>query len=171
MKKLLLITIITLLRSTAVDAATATGDAHVNMITSLSLSEEQSVDFGDVAMDGPGIVTMQPNGTVLCPSAYLCPGPVMVGQFTVTGKPSEVVEIQVDESAMLSALYGKGVSAPYNMAPFTPILSDSSVELDLNGEATFTVGGSVELDGSEQAGEFSTTKSYGAPYQLSVIYP
>ncbi|MBN2675928.1 MAG: DUF4402 domain-containing protein [Alphaproteobacteria bacterium] len=172
MKKLLgvsLVAMMTLLGSTAVEAATAEGEARINVITPLSIEETASVDFGDVAMDTgtSGTISIAAaDGAITCPSTYICAGSGTVGSFTINGKADEVVTVSIDDEADLYVA-GQGATALH----FVPTLSTSTPTLT-SGTATITVGGSIAVNGDEPAGDYSTTNTTegGSAYALSVVY-
>ena len=56
----------------SVYAASTTGEAQVNLVTPLSITEAQSVNFGDIGIESgtSGTITMSPSGTISCPPEY-----------------------------------------------------------------------------------------------------
>ncbi|MBN2676222.1 MAG: DUF4402 domain-containing protein [Alphaproteobacteria bacterium] len=170
MKKLFLGVLFTFGSLSSIHAATTTGEAHVNMITPLSIEETQSIDFGDVAIDGPGTLSMDSSGNISCPSAYICGGTVISASFTISGKENTEVSITTNGSTARLAYNGLGLDSLL----FTPVLSTDgtggSLTLDESGSGIITAGGSITFTGSEKAGTYISNHVNGWGYQIDIIY-
>ncbi len=169
MKKILgvsLFALTVMMGSNAVEAVTADGEARINMIQALTLTQTQSINYGDVAVDGAGAVNMaHSSGAIACSgfTSHSCPATGSTGEFSVAGKSNVSVAVSVSTNATMA-------HADSSTLTFVPSLSSTSVTLDGNGGGNVSVGGAVALTGTESAGEYSTTNSGGTPYQINVVY-
>ncbi|MBN2676225.1 MAG: DUF4402 domain-containing protein [Alphaproteobacteria bacterium] len=149
----------------SIHAATTTGEAHVNMITPLSVEQTQGVDMGDIALDGPGSLQLNYDDTMWCSDAYVCSGNVKSGVFQVSGKEGEQVFISIASDATLVRNGGSET--------LTFIADPGRSNLILNADPAlnkFEMGGEVYFTGNEVAGFYSTENSGGIPFVVNVIY-
>ncbi|MHA1540715.1 MAG: DUF4402 domain-containing protein [Alphaproteobacteria bacterium] len=169
MKKLLgvsLLALTTMFGSNAAEAVSADGEARINMIQALTLTQTQSINYGDTAVDGAGTVNMaHSSGAITCSgfNSHSCPATGTTGAFSVSGKSNTSVAVSVTSNATMS-------HSDSSTLTFIPSLSSTSVTLDGSGAGNISVGGAVALTGTESAGEYSTTNSGGVPYQINVVY-
>ncbi len=146
--------------------STADGEARINMIRPLTLLQTQSINFGDIAVDGGGVIGMvQVSGAMTCHGfvSHSCPATGTTGEFTISGKSNTSVAISITANAEMTHTDSSSLT-------FYPSLSSSSITLDGNGEGSLSIGGFVSLTGKESAGEYSTTNNDGTPYQINIVY-
>ncbi len=154
--------------SVNVFAETKDGEARINMIQPLTFIQTQTVDFGDIATDGAGTVYM--SGTryharITCSGfdSHSCPSQGIHGLFLISGKKKTSVSLSVDNNGILANENGAVLT-------FVPELSKTITALNWRGERKIKVGGTIDLDGNQDAGDYSTTSSGGVPFQISVVY-
>ncbi|MHA1540752.1 MAG: DUF4402 domain-containing protein [Alphaproteobacteria bacterium] len=149
-------------------AETKDGDAKINMIQPLTLIQTQVVDFGDIATDGAGTVYMSGtryNPIINCSGfdSHSCPKQGTHGLFLISGKRKTSVSLSIVNNGILANENGAVLT-------FVPELSKTITALNWKGERKIKVGGTIDLDGNQDAGDYSTTNSGGVPFQISVVY-
>lgn len=141
--------------SGAAMAATVTGNANVNIIPALSITETTEIDFGSIAavdgtctMDAAGALTASgPNAAQLN-----CNGTQTPATFTITGEAGEVVDVSVTAGAAVD-----GVT-------FNPAIEGSASPTLALGVAAVTVRGSIDL-ASATVGDKDISYTFTANYQ------
>lgn len=121
--------------SSSVLAATATGNAQVTILSAITFNENQVVDFKSIPADD-GVCTMAATGVLSGQCAGQPDG--VPGQFTVTGSPSQAVNISV------------GSGSTSGGVTYNPILSSTgtatdSGTLDATGNVVVDVIGNLSL--------------------------
>lgn len=137
----------------AANAESATGNAQVTLLDTITFVEDQVVDFG-VIPNGTGTCTMAASGVL---SGY-CAGSAdgTPGQFTVSGSASQAVDITVSAGST-----DTGVT-------YNPILASNdtdtdSTTLDGSGDAVINVIGNLDLaaaTGGARALTYTLTVNY-----------
>lgn len=136
-------------------AATVTGNANVNIIPALSITETTEIDFGNIAavdgtctMDATGVLTGSgPNAADLN-----CTGSQTPATFTISGEDGEVVDVSVTAGAAVG-----GVT-------FNPVIDGSTSPTLALGVAAVTVRGSIDL-ASATVGDKNIAYTFTANYQ------
>ncbi len=112
-------------------AESTTGSASVVIQDTITFAEDQVVDFGAIS-DSDGTCTMAATGALSGQCAGQPNG--IPGQFTVSGTAGQAVSISVGSGTTVG-----GVT-------FNPVLaSSSSATLDVSGNSTVDVIGSLDL--------------------------
>ncbi len=173
MKKILKLSLIAMFASSSAYSvvgndplSSAEGDARINMIRPLTLLQSQSINFGDVAVDGGGVIGMvQVSGAITCHGfrSHSCPATGITGEFSISGKSNTSVAISITANATMTHTDATSLT-------FYPSLSSTSMTLDGEGKGDLSIGGFISLTGMESAGEYSTNNSGGVPYQINVVY-
>jgi len=135
-------------------AASINGNANVNIISALSISEATEIDFGNIAAVD-GTCAMAANGALTGSSADLnCTGTATPASFDISGEASEAVDISVTAGAAVD-----GVT-------FTPTIDGglNTVTLDGSGAASVTVHGSLALSAAT-VGDKDIAYTFTANYQ------
>ncbi len=142
------------------------GEAKINMIQPLTLTQKKSVDFGNVSIDGAGIIYISPKDKKISCSNFVsssCPASGEIGEFEISGRKKTSVFLSVSQNGILAHANGATLT-------FIPELKDYTITLKNHGEGKVKVGGTISLLGNEDSGEFLTSNSGGIPYQINVIY-
>lgn len=153
--------------SSAVYAATETGTAHVEILTNLTITEIDQMDFGIIAMPSTGTdsFSLDSGGTVTHTGTdgTHSPGTQVVGSYDLTGEPGRLVDI----STTVTSDFAAGVR-------LTEITLDDQVSnagtpatttLDAGGAASALMGGTVEVDAGATTGAHTASIDIVANYQ------
>jgi len=158
--------------SSAAHADTATADATAEVLDALVLTADTALDFGTMVVSGGGVVTLGADGTLTCDDAdIVCSGTTGVAGFSLEGTANKAVTINLPASSveLRHPDYTALDADAHNIVLDTFTSSENGadgpeVTLDGDGAATFDVGGTITLDGSEVAGiyegEFVVTVEY-----------
>lgn len=159
--------------SSAAHADTASADATAEVLDALVLNNDRgALDFGTMVVSGAGSVTLGSDNTIDCTSANIvCSGTTGVAGFSVEGTASKAVTINLPTSGieLRHPDYSPLTAAQHtiDLDTFTSSENGSSgpeVTLDASGDATFDVGGTIDLDGSEVPGIYSGTFAVSVEY-------
>ncbi len=173
MKKILKVSLFTLsvVLSSNVYGATGTGHAQVELLNPLTVINQTTLDFAQIAIDpsaGAQTLSMTPAGVVTCPATYVCSGTTANGVLRITGAPGGSVSVSVTGQ---TATLDDGAA---NTLTFDPVFTGSTdtlaaVALDgTTGIADVDVGGSIDFAGTEVAGTYTSTAGTG--YTVTVNY-
>lgn len=155
---------------------TATADAQAEVLDALVLTNTTALDFGAMVVSGAGgNVVLGPTNTLTCTDPdIVCSGTTSVAAFTVEGTANRAVTINLPAGAinLRHPNYNAGVSTGEHTIELTAFTSsatnattgDPEVTLDGVGDGSFTVGGTITLDGSEEAGLFEGTFDVSVEY-------
>lgn len=143
----------------AADTATATAEADI--LEALTLNNLNSLDFGQIAVNGADTVTVAADGSgTTCGANLICAaGTSSPADFQVDGTANTVVSIQIGAA---SPLTGPGA----DMA-LSGLNDDTagSVNLGVTGSATFGVGGTLSVNAGQTPGYYSSTFDVTVEYQ------
>lgn len=158
--------------STAAHADTATADATAEVLDALVLTNDTALDFGAMVVSGAGSVTLGADGTLDCSATdIVCSGTTSVAGFSVEGTANKAVTINLPASSveLRHPSYTAATAAEHSIILDSFTSSENGgtgpeVTLDGAGDATFDVGGTITLDGSEAAGVFDGTFDVSVEY-------
>lgn len=151
----------------------ASADATAEVLSALTLlNDGGALDFGTMVVSGGGVVTLAADGTLTCSDPdIICSGTTGVAGFTVTGTANNDVTINLPTGSveLRHPSFTPATSAQHaiELGGFTSSENGGSgpeVTLDGTGSATFDVGGTITLDGSEEAGQFDGTFDVSVEY-------
>lgn len=147
------------------DNADATATAEVLEALTLDLQTGTSLDFGAMVVSGSGTVSLAADGTLDCAATdIVCSGTTGVPTFDVSGTASKAVtvslptaDIELRHSAYTPTSGGEHVILlnGFESDAADNAAGDPEVTLDASGDGSFSVGGTINLDGSEEAGIFT----------------
>ncbi len=157
---------------TAAHADTATADATAEVLDALVLNNDTALDFGAMVVSGAGTVTLAADGTLNCAATdIVCSGTTSVAGFSVEGTANKAVTINLPTTSvdLQHPSFTAGTAAEHTivLSAFTSSENGTGgpeVTLDGTGNATFDVGGTITLDGTEAAGVFSGTFDVSVEY-------
>ncbi|MGB3712743.1 MAG: DUF4402 domain-containing protein [Erythrobacter sp.] len=162
--------------SSVAHADTATADASAEVLDALTLDNDTALDFGTMVVEGAGAVTLSPDGSaagdLTCSDPdIVCSGTTSVAGFTVEGTQSKAVTINLPSNTieLRHPSWTAATDAQHSIELDNFTASDNGVggpevTLDVNGVATFEVGGTINLGGTEEAGVFSGTFDVSVEY-------
>lgn len=164
MKKNLLLTVavaVLALGSSAAQAAeeSATGNIKAKIVAPVSISEQDSLDFGTMIAptDTSKTVTIATNGTRSGDSSILVGNGGQAGLFNVTGEDSQSMTISVTDSTTLT-----GAGDPMTVNNF---VTEPASTLTLTGtRGQIKVGADLTVGQGQDAGEYTGT------YKITVSY-
>lgn len=149
--------------SGAAYAAAFDGSATATVVEPLSISEDTPMNFGSLGAGPSGgtVVLDQADGVTATGDVNLLGGAVASGDFTISGEPN----------ATYSISYGPGSldTSPTSTAMVVDTInSNASGTLDGAGSESITVGATLNVNGGQPAGNYSTAN--GSPYTITINY-
>ena len=147
------------LGSTSAQAATASADARARILSALTLTNTADLEFGAIVVSGvASTVAISPAGLRTCGANLSCSGTFNAASFDITtGTAGETVDISHDGPIQLS----NGTDT----MDVALALSSATVILDVNGEGTVTVGGTLDVAGNQPEGVYTGIFNVTADYQ------
>jgi hypothetical protein len=140
----------------------ATGRATVNIVSPLTLSNVAGadLDFGTIVGPFAGeVVEVSSAGVRTCPATLTCSGTTVgAAQFTVTGTPSQNLQLTVDPSVTLT---GPGTSMNVDLTGDLP----GALATDASGNAAFGIGGKLTIPTGEADGVYAGNFNVQVDYQ------
>jgi hypothetical protein len=158
--------------STVAHADTATADATAEVLEALILTNNTALDFGAMVVSGAGTVTLAADGTLDCSDTdIVCSGTTSVANFDVEGTADKAVTITLPSAAveLRHASWTPATAAEHTIVLDTFTSSENGttgpeVTLDTAGDASFDVGGTITIDGTEAPGVFDGTFDVSVDY-------
>jgi hypothetical protein len=156
--------------SNAALAQDASATATAEVLEALTLTNTAPLDFGTMVVDGAGSVSLAADGTLDCSVGdIVCSGTSGVAAFDVTGTASRVITINLPTAAvdLIHSGFAGAADPDQFRIELDAFVSDGTgdeITLDTSGEGSFTVGGTITLDGNEAAG------IYTGSFDVSVEY-
>ena len=154
----------------AADNADADATAEILSALTLEVSTGTLLDFGTMVVSGAGSVTVDPDGTRSACTAtnIICSGTTSSPTFDITGGNANLdVTVTLPSAASTLLRVGGTVGNAADeivLNGFTDDTTAGEVTLDGTGAASFDVGGTINLDGSEVPGVYDGT------FNVSVAY-
>ena len=154
--------------SVAHAADTATADATAEILSSLTLDVQAgtTLDFGQMVLGGSAdTVVLDSANSLTCGGTIVCSGTTGVPTFNITtGTPLKDVTVNLPASTTLVRQLSGGATAQDVIELDTFTSSAATVTLDNFGAGSFTVGGTIHVDGDETAGIFDGTFDVSVEY-------
>ena len=147
-------------------AASATATATAEILQSLTLTANTALDFGQIAANTGGTVTVKADSTVSQTGTLVWTGTRVPAGFTVTGTKGASVVVTLPTVA--STLYlGGNVASPNKMTLDTFSVNPvAGMQLDaVTGATTFDVGGRLTVGSAQTPGTYSGTFVVSVEYQ------
>lgn len=157
--------------SSAQAATTATGTATAEVLSTLTVTPDADLRFGQIAANGGGsIVIPADSATAITTTGTLVStGTRGAAQFTVAGNVG--VRVALSSLSVTSPLTWQGTWGGPGAAPTMGLSAltsrwDNNVDtLDAAGEAVFFVGGTLAVGAAQEPGVYSGTFSVAVEYQ------
>ncbi len=146
-------------------AATATATATAEVLSSLTLTADSALDFGLVAPNTGGTVTVNADNTVSQTGGLISTGTRLPAGFTVTGTNGASVVLTLPSAAVnLTNTTGTGGEtmslSGFNSNPVGAFQLNATT-----GQATFNVGGTLTVAANQVAGVYEGTFDVSVEYQ------
>ncbi|MGD8420406.1 MAG: DUF4402 domain-containing protein [Gammaproteobacteria bacterium] len=143
-------------------AATETATVTANVISTLSLTNQSGLAFGDIAASNvAGSVVLSPNGSRISTGGASINSTVAGGPavFDVQGDPNAVYAVTLPVSVVLSTVGGNTMSVEnFTSLPAATGLTDSG------GQQTLFVGGTLNVGNNQGFGSYTGIMSVTVDY-------
>jgi len=143
-------------------ATTATGTASAEVLSSLTVTATNDLQFGQIAANTGGTVTVNADSSVASSGSLISTGTRSPATFAVTGSPNTSVIVSVPTSSV-NLTRGGGtetmVLSGFNSNP------GGAFQLGTTGAATFNVGGTLAVASGQVAGAYTGTFQVSVEYQ------
>lgn len=146
--------------------ATATANASATIVTPISITKTQDMNFGNIAVSAStgGTVVLAPAGTRTATGGVTLPattGTVQTARFTVNGEGSYTYAITLPSTAVE---LNDGASHTMELTTFTS--NPSATGTLSSGTQTLNVGATITVAAGQTAGTYTTT----SPFSVTVNY-
>lgn len=150
--------------ASAANAATsATATATAEVLSTLAVSADSALDFGQIAANTGGSVTVNADSTVSKTGDLVSTGTRAPAIFTVVGSKGASVIVTLPTSA--ATLTRSGGTETMSLSGWNSN-PNGGFQLDATtGAATFAVGGTLTVDNAQVAGVYSGTFDVSVEYQ------
>lgn len=158
--------------STAAHADTETADATAEVLEALVLTlDSGSLDFGSIVVNGADTLTITPANTMDCANKnVVCTGTTDVPSFSVAGTANKAVTIILPAASVNLVLQGGSAAVSSQVMTLDTFTSSENTvngpetTLDGAGAATFTVGGTLNIGATQDAGIYEGTFDVSVEY-------
>lgn len=147
--------------SAASAATSATANASAEVLSTLTLTADSSLNFGQIAANTGGSVTVNADTTAAFTGSLVSTGTRAPASFTVTGTPNANVVVTLPTSATLTRAGGTETMGISNFNT----LPTGAFQLNGTGSANFTVGGTLTVASGQASGVYNGTFSVSVEYQ------
>jgi hypothetical protein len=147
--------------SAASAATSATANASAEVLTTLTLTANSSLNFGQIAANTGGSVTVNADSTASSSGTLISTGTRAPAGFTVTGTPNASVVLTLPTSATLTRSGGTETMSisGFNANPA------GAFQLGSTGSSNFSIGGTLTVASGQVAGVYNGTFSVSVEYQ------
>jgi hypothetical protein len=147
--------------SAASAATSATANASAEVLTTLTLTANSSLNFGQIAANTGGSVTVNADSTASSSGTLISTGTRAPAGFTVTGTPNANVVLTLPTSATLTRSGGTETMSisGFNANPA------GAFQLGSTGSSNFSIGGTLTVASGQVAGVYNGTFSVSVEYQ------
>lgn len=147
--------------SAASAATSATANASAEVLNTLTLSATGALNFGQIAANNGGSVTVKSDSTVTSSGSLISTGTRAPAAFTVTGSPNANVVLSLPTSATLTRAGGTETMSigGFNSNPA------GAFQLGSTGSANFAISGTLTVAANQASGVYNGTFSVSVEYQ------
>jgi hypothetical protein len=157
--------------STAQAATTATGTATAEVLSTLTVTPDADLRFGQIAANGGGTIVIPANSAtaITTTGTLVSTGTRGAAQFTVVGNAG--VRVALSSLSVTSPLTwqgtwgGPGAAPTMGLTALTSRWNNNVDTLDTTGQAVFNVGGTLSVAAAQAPGVYSGTFSVAVEYQ------
>ena len=131
------------------------------VLATLTLTANSSLNFGQIAANTGGSVTVNADSTVTSSGSLISTGTRAPAGFTVTGSPNANVVLTLPTSATLTRSGGTETMSisGFNANP------GGAFQLGSTGSSNFSIGGTLTVASSQASGVYNGTFSVAVEYQ------
>lgn len=148
--------------SAAHAATTATATATAEVLSTLTVTADTPLNFGQIAANGAGTVTVNADSSVASSATLISTGTRAPAGFTVTGTPGASVVVSLPASATLTRFGG---TETMSISGFNTNPAAGFQLAAVTGAANFSVGGTLSVAAGQAAGVYNGTFSVSVEYQ------
>lgn len=155
--------------------AVTSGEARASIVRTISVASQVPLAFGLIAPEEETAVTVTvtPDGSISSTSpGSLLPSVVSAGGFEVAGDPDRIYFVDLPDSITLSSGEGNDTMTVSALEFECEVVGQvgglapgSSCQLGSDGRQRFTVGGTLTVNASQDAGDYTGFYSVTARYQ------
>lgn len=149
--------------ATAAQAAdTATASASAEVLSTISVTKDLDMSFGQIAVNGDGTVVLGADGSSTCSAQLVCAGTRQAAQFTVTGTADVGVVASVNQ-ASINLVHATDATKTFTLDNFS--VNFPAGNTLTGGDASFAVGGTLNVVAANAlagvyTGSFDVTVEY-----------
>jgi len=143
-------------------AATATATATAEVLETLTLTAVNDLNFGQIAANSGGTVTVNANSSVSSTGSLISTGTRAPATFDVTGTANTTVGVTLPAAAV--NLTRTGGTETMSLAGFNSN-PNGAFQINASGTASFSVGGTLTVNGSQVPGSYVGTFPVSVEYQ------
>lgn len=144
---------------------TAQATARAEIVQALTVTNTADLDFGSIALSGvAGTVVVDTNGAATCTNVT-CYGTTSAASFDVTGSFNKTLTVSIPVTTTLGN--GTDTIALNNYTTSAAAVAGETyytMVLDGSGLGTFSVGGTLNLQGTESEGTYTGTFDVAVDY-------
>lgn len=149
--------------TTAAQAATiATANVSAEVLSTLAVTADSALSFGQIAANSGGTVTVNSDATTAFTGSLISTGTRAPAAFTVTGTPNTNVVLSLPRSATLTRTGGTETML---INSFTSNRAGAFQLAATTGRATFSVGGTLTVAAAQATGIYRGTFAVAVEYQ------
>ena len=150
------------LATSAHAAATATATATAEVLETLTLTAVDDLNFGQIAANTGGTVTVNADSTVASTGTLISTGTRAPATFTVTGSASTSVVVTLPSAAVNLTRSGGTETMSLDTFNSNP---NGAFQLSAAGTGAFSVGGTLTVANGQVPGSYSGTFPVSVEYQ------
>lgn len=143
-------------------ATVATANVSAEVLSTLAITADSALSFGQIAANGGGSVTVNSDATVAATGTLISTGTRAPATFSVTGTPLTNVFVSLPRSA---SLVRTGGTETMTITAFNTNRTGPFQLAATTGRATFSVGGTLAVTASQPAGIYRGTFTVAVEYQ------
>lgn len=151
------------LGSAAHAATSATATATAEVLSTLTVTADSALNFGQIAANTGGTVTVNADGTVASSGSLVSTGTRAPAGFTVTGTNGASVVVSLPTTA--ATLTRVSGTETMSLSGFNSNPAGAFQLSPTTGSATFNVGGTLTVASGQVAGVYSGTFDVSVEYQ------
>lgn len=146
--------------ATSANAATASANADAVILAPLTVTNTDNLDFGTIAVNGAGTVSIAADGSARnCSANLVCSGTYSEASFDIDGAPS--VNVSIGYSGITTLTSGANSMVLSNLSN----TAGGTLALDGSGEGSVGVGGDLAVAANQAAGTYQGTFNVVVLYQ------
>ena len=148
--------------STAYAADTESATASAEILSTISVTKDQDMSFGQIAVNGNGTYVLNPDGSHTCTASLICTGTRSAAEFTVSGTTTTAVSASVTETS-INLVHATDATKSFVLSNFSVNFPDGNTLASTGRQ--FNVGGSLNVQAAN-----AVAGVYQGTFNVSVEY-